>query len=169
MKIIETQRLHLRPFHEKDAPDVFSQSREDTLKRFLPDQVYSSIDEAMETISFLLANTQSETQLAYPYVLAIALKESDQYIGHAGLSVIDEGIEIGYAIGEQYQHKGYAREAVGAFIEALLPRFSLNAIYGVVDSDNPPSIRLLESLGFAFLEEHKKGARWRKIYRLETP
>ncbi|WP_353958623.1 GNAT family N-acetyltransferase [Sporolactobacillus laevolacticus] len=43
------------------------------------------------------------------------LKKTNTLIGHVGLSKISDGVEIGYAIGMDYQGNGYATESVGAF------------------------------------------------------
>ena len=56
--------------------------------------------------------------------------------------------EIGYVIGEKYHHKGYAFEAVNKIIEYYLNDKNMYMIEAKYNSDNEPSGRLLEKLGF---------------------
>lgn len=166
---IETARLVIRPFVAEDAPEACRQSREAQMRRFLPDQVYRSSDEAVDILLTLRRRSLTAQSPKYPFVLAITRKVTGEYIGHVGLSVIEEGIEIGYGLGSAYRGIGYAREAVAAFLRVMMPKFELKSIYGVVDEENQPSINTLESIGFVLLREEENGKRIRRVYRYEVP
>ena len=96
---METKRLIIRDLLLSDAEAIFYFSQEDSLKQWLPDQVYSDIYEAKETLEFLISKYPHKE---LPFVLAIIEKEPDELVGHVGLSRIKQGIEIGYAIGKQH-------------------------------------------------------------------
>lgn len=151
---IETRRLIIRGFSLCDTGEVFQFSQEESLRQWLPDQVYSDIHEAKETLEFLISKYPHKE---LPFVLAVVEKETNRLIGHVGLSRIKQGIEIGYAIGKQYQNKGYASEAVAAYSDWAKKEFLLKEIYGVVDSRNYASIKVLANAGFHFAKDNSEG------------
>ncbi|HHX25563.1 MAG TPA: GNAT family N-acetyltransferase [Firmicutes bacterium] len=165
MSRMETKRLIIRDFSLSDAEVIFYFSQEESLKQWLPDQVYSNIDEAKETLEFMISKYPHKE---LPFVLAVVEKESNELVGHVGLSRIKQGIEIGYAIGKQHQNKGYASEAVAAFSDWGKRDFGIKEIYGVVDSENHASIKVLENAGFRFVRDDVEGefgkGRCRKTY-----
>lgn len=152
---LSTPRLFLRPFLAEDAPGLYAMSREETLRRFLPDQVYASPEEARETASFLRERVQSG---AWPFVLGIVRRDTGELIGHVGISPVLEGMEIGYAVAMAHQGRGYAAEAVKAFSAWAVRRFSLPFLLGIVKADNPASIRVLEKAGYTLAEEGPRAA-----------
>jgi len=165
MYILETERLIIREFTLKDTEIIYEFSQEEALKKWIPDQVYADLDEARETLEFLISKYKEKE---YPFVMAVVKKDTDELIGHIGLSVIKRGIEVGYGIGEKYQNKGYAREAVDAYTTWGKKEFSLDKIYGVVECENYASCKVLENSQFTFLEEDVVGEfdkkKHRKIY-----
>ena len=148
MRMMETPRLALRLFTLQDAETVWRLSGEEAYRRWLPDQVYINHMEAEEALAFLISK-YNEREM--PYVLAVEEKVSGELIGHVGLSRIPQGVEIGYAIGQRYQQRGYACEAVAAFTGWAKKEFELDLLYGVVHSGNGPSQRVLEKAGFTRL------------------
>ena len=152
---LTTARLLLRPFARKDAEAVFRISQEETLKRRMPDQVYASVEEAAEVATFLMDKAEKGE---WPFVLGVAVKETGELIGHVGLSDIEEGMEIGYAVAMAHQGKGYAAEAVTAFSGWAVGRFSLAGIWAILMADNLPSQRVLEKAGYVYQWEKKRQA-----------
>jgi len=55
---------------------------------------------------------------------------------------------LGYKLGEQYFHQGYATEALREIIRIIFDELLLHRISAQVMTDNKPSIRLMERLGF---------------------
>jgi len=89
--------------------------------------------------------------------LGIALPESDELVGDIGLYVSEDGTfaEIGYTLAPRAQGRGVATAAV---CEALLLLFSATGVVrvlGITDDRNLPSIKLLERVGFAFIERRQ--------------
>lgn len=167
--LLETKNLRIRQLTEDDTELIFAYSREESMKKWIPDQVYEDMDEAKEVVAFLMSMYNSE-ELAYPQVMAIELKDTGLLIGHVGLSEIDEGIEIGYAIAEAYQRNGYAREALTAFIPYAKLNYTLPTIHGIVKSRNIASYKTLERVGFTFLKEEDRNSHGsiykRKVYTI---
>lgn len=149
---INTDRLIIREFDLNDAQKIYELSREAGIVEFIPDQVYESIETAQKTLMFLISQYKNRT---YPLVMAVILRKSNELIGHVGLSEIGEGIEIGYAIGADYQGNGYAKEAVRAYIKWAKENLQLDSVYGVVDKENLASQKVLLASGFKVIENYK--------------
>lgn len=145
MKSIYTKRLEIRPFIKDDTQKVFELSQEPTLAQWIPDQVYDSLEETEKVLDFLIKKSY---HASFPLVMAIVLRDTQEVIGHVGLSEIDQGIEIGYGIGMAYQKKGYGKEAVKAYTYVMMERMAIEKVYGIVHSENIGSCKLLESIGY---------------------
>ena len=154
MNIIETQRLIIREFELLDTKTIYEFSQEESLKKWIPDQVYADMDEAKETLEFLISKYKKKE---FPFVMAVEIKDSNELIGHVGLSEIKQGIEIGYAIGEKYQNQGYATEAVQAYSIWAKKEFGLEKIYGVVKCENYSSCAVLEKSDFTYAKDDIEG------------
>lgn len=152
---IHTPRLLLRPFCLEDAQVLHALSREETLRRRMPDQVYDSVKEAAEVAAFLEGRALTGE---WPFVLGAVIKETGELIGHVGLSRVEEGVEIGYAVAMAHQGRGYGAEAVAAFSAWAMERFALPGIWAILMADNTPSQKVLEKAGYAFQWEREKEA-----------
>lgn len=152
--LIVTPSLSLRPFVLEDAPKVFAMSREPGLRRWLPDQVYADESEAREVLRRLMALCADPgTPHRAPFVLGVCLAPSPEVIGHVGLSPRLGQVEIGYAIEEKHQGRGFATEAVEAVSGWAMRRFGLPGVLGIVATENAPSCRVLERAGFGLVDE----------------
>jgi RimJ/RimL family protein N-acetyltransferase len=122
------------------------------MKDWLPDQVYSNEVVAREVIRFLAAQYGAANPSQAPYVLGVCLSASHELIGHVGFSPCEYGVEVGYAIGEVYQNRGYAKQAVSAGISWALSRFGLTSIHAIVATANIGSCSVLQLCGFESLD-----------------
>ena len=101
--------------------------------------------------------TQAEDKIANAYsaeypshgLFAVELKASGQVIGTVSYLKRDhlEYDDIGYAFLPEFWGKGYATEATKLMLDHKLA-LGIKQIWGVVNSDNKASIKLLERLGF---------------------
>ncbi|WP_018248769.1 GNAT family N-acetyltransferase [Orenia marismortui] len=152
--LIETERLAIRHLLVEDVSKIFLMSQEEGMKKWLPDQVYENEEVAHEVVEFLISQyLEKASPDKAPYVLGVVIKEIKELIGHVGLSPIDEGVEIGYAIEERYQGKGYATEAVKAMSAWALKELEVSNIWGIVDINNTISARVLEKSGYSFVKD----------------
>jgi len=149
LKILETDRLLIREFTVEDIPFVLEQSKEETKKRELPDEIFDTLQKATRQIEMCIGNYKEKK---YPLVYAIALKEGNALIGDILLCTIQEGMEIGYFISEKYQGHGYATEAIRAVIPWAKEYLSLGVVYGLAKESNIASSRALERAGFQFIK-----------------
>ena len=69
--------------------------------------------------------------------------------GYAGPPSSDGAIEIGYAIAEEHQRRGYATEAVQALIDRAFAEPSVVVVIATTYASLAPSIGVLTKTGFA--------------------
>lgn len=154
---LATDRLLLRRFDRSDAEDYFA---------LLSDKEDAYMDSGIifpvmdEEYGHLMDDFAA--QMRY----SIVLQETGHAIGTINLfednSRAVETMEIGYAIAPGYKRRGYAYEALSAFLHYLLYDLNLNLIVAGVIPDNMPSIGLLEKLGFQY-EGLKHKAFWNEM------
>ena len=150
MFLLETERLIITEFTPEMAQAVHENSLDEDTRRFVPDEVFETVEEAAETIDFLMSVYASgEGPLVYP----VLLKDRTN-VGYVQAVPLEEGRwEIGYHIGAAYTGKGYASEAVSAFLPVVMERLGLSEMEGVCLFDNTASRRVLEKCGFVLKEE----------------
>lgn len=157
--LIEADNVALRYLTMADVEKIFQMSREAGMQQWIPDQVYEDEKESAEVIAFLSAQYKNPpVPQEAPYVLGVELKLTQELIGHVGLSPAGSSVEIGYAIEEKHQEKGYATEAVSAFSSWALKGLEIPEVLGIVDCENNSSCRVLEKSGFILDEENEKNA-----------
>ena len=147
--LLETERLYLRKYTLDDVEKNYLYSQEESRKKGIPNEVYADMQASRENVEFILSTYEKG---GFPYVYIVALKDTDEYIGHVSLSEIPEGIEIGYAICEKHQNKGYATEIVRAYAEWSKKELGLEKIYGEVYPDNTASKKVFEKAGFTLVK-----------------
>lgn len=149
--IAESERLVIRRFEESMAETVHLLSIDAANRRFQPDEVFETVDDARETLAFLCAHYgDSEAPQVYP----IVLKATGENIGHVELVPIGGGQwEIGYHVGEAFTRRGYASEAVRTFLPVMMTEWHLREVMGICAAENAASRAVLEKCGFVKLFE----------------
>ncbi len=146
---IKTERLTITTFSPEMAQSVYANSQDDDTRCFVPDEVYDSVEEAREAIAFLVSRYDSADG---PFVYPIIINDGGKNIGYVQLCKLEhdkEGAwEIGYHIAKQFTGKGYATEAVKAFLPAIVKKLNINEVYGICLAENTASVRVLEKCGF---------------------
>lgn len=146
---IKTEHLTITSFSPDMAQTVYENSQDDDIRRFVPDEVYNSVEEAREAIEFLMLRYDSTDG---PFVYPVITNDGGKNIGYVQLCKLEleeEGNwEIGYHIAKSFTGKGYATEAVKAFLPAMIQKLNLKEVYGICLAENTASIRVLEKCGF---------------------
>lgn len=79
------------------------------------------------------------------------LKETDEFIGNAGLSMqdtdVEQVIEIGYLLKKEFWHKGYASEITKSIKEYAFNELGLSKVYSIIKHDNIASQKVAKKLG----------------------
>lgn len=146
---IETPRLIITDLDPSMAWDIHQQSLDEDTRRFLPDEVFPTPDDAREAIADLIACYKGTDG---PFVHPIFLRDGP-CIGYVELPAVPDGWEIGYHIAKPYTGHGYATEAVQAFLPHIISRMGLQEVFGICHADNTASRRVLGKCGFVPLWE----------------
>ena len=143
---LTTPRLTITTFSPEMAQSVYENSQDDDTRRFVPDEVYASVEEARAAIEFLISRYDRADG---PFVYPIITNDGGQNIGYVQLCQIDDGSwEIGYHIAKQFTGQGFATEAVKAFLPAMAKKLNIKEVYGICLAENTASVRVLEKCGF---------------------
>jgi ribosomal-protein-alanine N-acetyltransferase len=144
---LKTERLLLRSFSIKDAPEVQRLAGDRDIAANVRDIPHPYEDGlAEEWIS-----THKERLERGEIILAIALHDTNRLIGTIGLLIDrkDENAELGFWIGKPYWGKGYCTEAATALIRYGFDKQELNRIHAFHLSRNPASGRVLQKIGMS--------------------
>ena len=142
---IETERLIITEFTMDMAEAVHLNSLDEDNRRFVPDEVFETVEKAADTVGFLMdVYENGDGPLVYPVLL-----KDGTYIGYVQAVPFDDGTwEVGYHIGGNYTKNGYATEAVKAFLPVIMPKLGLFKIAGICLADNKASVKVMERCGF---------------------
>ncbi len=146
---IETDRLIITEFTLDMVNDVHKNSLDEDVRKFVPDEVFETVEEAKETVEFLMSQYDSdEGPLVYP----IITKDGEKNIGYVQLPLIAKGVrEVGYHIAKQYTGNGYATEAVKTFLPVMAEKLGITEVYVICLKENKASKRVLDKCGFEAL------------------
>ena len=154
-EMLETERLSLRPFTAADGGDLFT--------------LYGDARVMSIRKIGLRTRAQSDTELAgivqhwrrHGFGLyAVFDKTTGRFLGECGLRErapgLDE-IELSYGLVPDTWGRGLAAEAAGAVLADGFARHGLDRIYAIARASNARSRRVMEKLGFRFLDAEQKG------------
>ena len=142
---IETERLVITEFTPDMAQAVHENSLDEDNRRFVPDEVFETVEEAAAAVAFLMSRYDgTEGPLAYP-----VLMKSGENIGYVQLVPLDGSIwEIGYHIAKGFTRRGFATEAVSAFLPVAADMVGIREVLGICLSENVASKHVLLKCGF---------------------
>ncbi len=149
MKQLETERLILKLYTEKDKTDLLNLFTDSEVMKHVGDGVMT--EEQAEVWWEKLFNK------FYPHgtnIWAVFTKENSGYIGHAGIyprPTKKEDWEFVYFLCREAWGKGYATEIARRIIEYGFEDLDLPEVFATVDNDHSASIRVLEKAGMLFL------------------
>lgn len=137
---LTTDRLLLRPMAVSDAVELHAMYSHPDAMRYWHTPAHLSVNETRELL---------ERQLASPAIQwTVCLRGSGKPIGVVGY-LGNEGVPgMGYIFHPDYWRKGYAAEAVRAALACGFTQLGFDRAELWIVSDNTPSRRLAEKLGF---------------------
>lgn len=130
--------------------DVWRNSLDDNNRKFVPDEVFETLEEASLVVDQIIKNYETQDG---PFVYAVIRSEDNTNLGYVQLISLGDFWEIGYHIAKKYNDKGYATSAVKLFLNYLEKETNLKDIYGIALSANKASVRVLDKCGFELLYE----------------
>ena len=146
---IETSRLVITDFRSDMAKAVHLGSLDADTRRFLPDEVFETEEIAADVIAELMdCYNGNEGPFVHPMLADGA------YAGYVQLAPVEDGRwEIGYHVVKEMTGRGYATEAVRAFLPVMMDKLGLTEVAGICDAENAASVRVLEKCGFTRVYE----------------
>ncbi|CEJ71342.1 Spermidine N(1)-acetyltransferase [Chryseobacterium oranimense G311] len=148
---IETQRLILRKFEEKDAERMFLLDSNPEVMKYIGVPVLTDPAESLKIIRMI----QKQYEENGTGRLAVIEKETGLLIGWSGLKLLTEEIngyknvlDLGYRYLPESWGKGYALEAAKASLELGFHQMKAEVIYAHAHSENQGSNHILKKLGF---------------------
>ncbi|MBQ2952128.1 MAG: GNAT family N-acetyltransferase [Clostridia bacterium] len=141
---IDTPRLMICDFTPDMARAVHLGSLDADMRSFLPDEVFETEEIAAEVIADL---TECAASGEGPFVHPCLLQDGT-YVGYVQFAPAEGGYEVGYHIVAAHTGRGYATEALTAFLPVMMARLQLTQVLGICDARNVASIRVLEKCDF---------------------
>jgi ribosomal-protein-alanine N-acetyltransferase len=148
-KIIETQRTYLRKISSDDAVALKTVLGDEKVMEF-------SLNGAMDDnqIEHFITKCQERYDKDGTAVWAVILKESDEFIGVAGLPIQEvEGekyMEIAYRLATKFWKKGLATEAAVACRDYAFKKLGKEYLISIIEEKNKPSIAVAQRVGMIF-------------------
>ena len=143
--LIAGDRLLITKMNKSMYYDVYRNSLDENNRKFVPDEVFETLEEASEVVDQIIESYESSDG---PFIYSLIRKEDNANIGYVQLVKIEEGWEIGYHIAKIFTGRGYATEAVNLFMEYLSKNTDYKVLYGIALASNKASRRVLEKCGF---------------------
>lgn len=144
MTFLETQRLRLRNVFPKDAAIIHDYRNNPICAQYQRDQT-KDFDGIVDLVD---RRKDDVISVDAPFLVAVALKDSDELVGEIVVMPNDGTISLGYTFSYRHHRKGYAFESLSALIELLHARYPKWDFISFTDRENHPSMALLKKLGY---------------------
>ena len=143
---LETDRLILRKFENKDMAALYLLLKDEEVNTFLP---WFPVKSMEETNAFC-----EERFAGKDYCFAICRKEDDVPIGYVKADT-DDSYDFGYALRREFWHRGIVTEA-GAAVVQQLKKDGIPYITATHDRNNPRSGGVMRQLGMNYCYSYEK-------------
>ena len=149
-KVIQTERLVLRPFRLEDAAAMFRNWASDKkVTEFLRWPAHGNIAVTEYVIREWIAGYEKPDF----YQWAIVLKEIHEPVG--SISVVDmnervDMLHVGYCIGRKWWRQGITSEAYAAILPYLFEEVGANRVESQHDPNNPHSGSVMKKCGLRY-------------------
>jgi len=150
MTPVETTRLVLRRYEDRDVADLVPLATEWDVSRWLPQIPHPYTVRDARTF---IAQAQSLVDERREYQLAITRRDDGALLGTIAIHVASRSIpELGYWLGKPFWGQGFASEAARAMVGFARNRLRLSVLMARVFDGNTASERVLVKNGFALTE-----------------
>lgn len=148
-RIVETPRLVLRRFEEKDAPALFAIFGDALVTKYMRLNTLSSEQQARTLLLDWIERYRSPDY----YNWAITEKQSSRLVGSIALHVNSEQDRtgsVGFALLRECWGRGYMSEALAAVLDFGFHTVGFNRIEGVHSELNPASGAVMRRCGMQY-------------------
>ena len=151
-RIIETERIHLRPFCIDDIERFAGICANPNVMRYIGDGQPVNRDIIADKIRKWIELYQQQQY----GLMALVLKETNELIGFCGFihQILDgeEYIELGYRLDEAYWKKGIATEAALAVRDYAFNELGIPMLISIIHHQNEASKRVARKVGMQLLK-----------------
>ena len=163
---IETKRLILKRFSEKDIDAFAAIVSQDEIGKQLPKGSGYTRNEAEKWLNKIIEAWKENGFGTW----AVIDKERNKLLGNCGLNQIEslDEIEVLYLLSKEEWGKGYATEAAYATLIYGFERLKLNKIIGLTKIDNQQSANVLIKNGLTYkknIEIFNLNCKYFELYR----
>lgn len=148
---LETERLILRRFTERDMESLFLILKDKEVNEFLP---WYPVKDMEETKKFYEGRYSSKYAESQGYAYAICLKSDNVPIGYIGVDT-EEAHDLGYGLRREFWHQGIVTEAGKAVIECV-KKDGLSYITATHDRNNLRSGNVMQKLGMKYCYSYEE-------------
>lgn len=149
--VLETERLILRRFTERDMEALLLIFKDEEVNTFLPWYPIVNIQEAREFYEKKYASVYAEPQ---GYAYAICLKKDNIPIGYIKVDM-EEHHDFGYGLRKEFWHQGIIAEAGKAVVEQV-KKDGLPYITATHDRNNPRSGSVMQKVGMTYYYSYEE-------------
>jgi RimJ/RimL family protein N-acetyltransferase len=179
---LETERLILRPFEDRDVDAYSAINADPEVMRYFP-APYSRL----ETIKTIARCNEALAARGFSF-LAAELKATGELAGTIGLGLFDQisrdaipghpEVEVGWRLAHSLWGQGLAPEGARAWLDYAWSVLGLSEVVAITVEDNQPSRRVMEKLGMRYDPagdfDHPKvdplsGLQRHVLYRIDNP
>ena len=145
MRIIDTERLILRPLSVADAADAFEWQSDPEVNRYMIYPLYTDIEKTREWIVSLGPDVNE---------FGFELKSTGKVIGAGGIKYHpdSDAWELGYNLNRNYWGRGYATEASKALIRWAYEYEGARDFIACHATANAASGNVIRKCGFQFVQ-----------------
>lgn len=146
---LETERMLLRKPSFDDTDDIYILCSDPAACKYADWRPHSDRTVSRSYIAYL--KKQALRQNVQTYTWFAEEKQSHRVIGTFSVVETDYSgkiVTIGYTLSGEFQHKGFATEAVNRMLKFLFLQRGVERVQAKVMPQNAPSVNLLERLGF---------------------
>ena len=146
---IRTARLVLRPLAPRDVTAFTRYRNLPEVARYQDWRLPYTRDHAHALVD---AQAAFDRPTPGEWIQIAVVADRDTVVGDLAVGMDESGslATIGYTLDPAYQGLGYATEAAGALVDALIERLGVHRVAATLDPANVASARVLERLGFRY-------------------
>jgi ribosomal-protein-alanine N-acetyltransferase len=165
MVIFMTERLLVRHFTEADKDNYFALQGDPLVMQYI-----RAPRTKEESDTFLKDKILAASPTDFKGYWAVALKDTHEFVGCFVVIPIPDDLtktQLGYSFLPRYWGKGYASEVTKEGVNYFYHRTPLEEIYGVTETPNIASQKVLLKAGFTLHEKKMEGEKELLVFILK--
>ncbi len=145
--MLNTKRLNLRLINNEDAAFLYELMNSPTWHQMIGDRGVYSVEDALQYMQERMHPDLNEKGFVNHLMIE---KETGIAVGTCSLHDRPgvAGIDIGYAILQEHEGKGYATEGAQAMVDLAFDQHQFKSVSAITTDENKGSCRVLEKLNF---------------------